>query len=143
MMEYQNIMTRMLGADSFPYRNITVNNMVYKQAVVALNAFYFIGLQEAYDISVEVLIRELSLAETMKLAPVKKERDQTNKKLDMAKNEIRNNPSLMERARNVNSFDVELYRLAVENFCSKIVKYPDLLEKLHTTTKVKCAVPAV
>ena len=26
--EYNNIMTRMLGADSFPYRNITVNEKV-------------------------------------------------------------------------------------------------------------------
>lgn len=28
MPEYQNIQTRMLGADSFPYRNITVNDQV-------------------------------------------------------------------------------------------------------------------
>lgn len=28
MMEYQNIQTRMLGADSFPYRNVTVNQQV-------------------------------------------------------------------------------------------------------------------
>jgi hypothetical protein len=28
MHEYQNIFTRMLGADSFPYRNITVTDQV-------------------------------------------------------------------------------------------------------------------
>ncbi len=28
MPEYQNIQTRMLGADSFPYRNITITNEV-------------------------------------------------------------------------------------------------------------------
>ena len=28
MPEYQNIQTRMLGADSFPYRNVTVNEEV-------------------------------------------------------------------------------------------------------------------
>jgi hypothetical protein len=29
MHEYQNIVTRMLGADSFPYRNVTVTEEVY------------------------------------------------------------------------------------------------------------------
>ena len=28
MAEYQNIFTRMLGADSFPYRNVTIDNDV-------------------------------------------------------------------------------------------------------------------
>jgi hypothetical protein len=30
MHEYQNIVTRMLGADSFPYRNVTITEEVYK-----------------------------------------------------------------------------------------------------------------
>lgn len=70
MHEYQNIQTRMLGAravttdsqdqinisimlgaDSFPYRNITVDDTVYEQAVEALNSFFFIGIQEVYDFS--------------------------------------------------------------------------------------------
>jgi hypothetical protein len=29
MVEYQNIVTRMFGADSFPYRNITITEEVY------------------------------------------------------------------------------------------------------------------
>lgn len=138
MIEYQNIVTRMLGADSFPYRNITINQMVYKQAVFALNAFFFIGLQEAYEISVELLIRELGLFDKMSLNPIKKERDQSNPKLDFEKNNIKNNATLIERTKLLNRFDIELYKLSVEIFCSKIIKYPDLLKKLHTTTKVKC-----
>ena len=30
MPEYQNVQTRMLGADSFPYRNVTITNEVNK-----------------------------------------------------------------------------------------------------------------
>lgn len=36
MPEYQNVQTRMLGADSFPYRNVTITNKVNK-----FNSFKF------------------------------------------------------------------------------------------------------
>lgn len=138
MNEYQNIMTRMLGADSFPYRDINITAALHAKAVENLNLFYFIGLQEAYELSVQVLIRELSLADSIHLAPVKKERDQSNMALDMAKKKIRDDKRLMQRANEVNSWDVKLYERGVKSFCSKIKKYPDLLEQLHVTTKVKC-----
>jgi hypothetical protein len=138
MNEYQNIMTRMLGADSFPYRDINITADLYSKAVEALDAFFFVGLQEAYELSVEVLVRELSLADSIKLAPVKKERDQSNKQMDRAKKMIRDNKELMNRAREVNHWDAQLYERGVQAFCSKIKKYPDLLVKLHASTKVKC-----
>ena len=43
MPEYQNIQTRMLGADSFPYRNVTVNEEVY-----SLVGIYFIVLHVSF-----------------------------------------------------------------------------------------------
>ena len=61
MHEYQNIQTRMLGADSFPYRNVTVNDEVFERAVDALNRFFFIGVQEAYDFSVKVFLHEVTI----------------------------------------------------------------------------------
>ncbi len=36
MVEYNNIQTRMLGADSFPYRNITITEEVSKACYVVL-----------------------------------------------------------------------------------------------------------
>lgn len=36
MPEYQNIQTRMLGADSFPYRNITITETVISSSFVEL-----------------------------------------------------------------------------------------------------------
>ena len=77
MVEYQNIQTRMLGADSFPYRDIPITPAVYEQAVDALNHLFFVGLQEAYDISVQVMIRELGVPVQVQ---VRKERDQQNSK---------------------------------------------------------------
>lgn len=59
MHEYQNIQTRMLGADSFPYRNITIDDKVFERAVEALNKFFFIGLQEAYDFSLTVFLHKV------------------------------------------------------------------------------------
>lgn len=112
MEEYQNIMTRMLGADSFPYRNVTINDDVFKQAIDAVNNFFFVGLQEAYEISVELLIRELNLNKDAFLSPIKKERDQsTGGKIVREKNELKQNNALLQRARVVNKYDVELYAM--------------------------------
>ena len=137
MNEYQNIVTRMLGADSFPYRDINITEEIYAKATEALDAFYFIGLQEAYEISVKVLLRELGL-DSMKLSPIKKERDQSNKSLNRSKKKIKDNKLLMERTKLVNKWDAQLYERGVKAFCSKVIKYPDLLSQLHATTKVKC-----
>jgi hypothetical protein len=52
--EYHNIQTRMLGADSFPYRNITVDQEVYSKAVEALDNLFFVGMQEEFEISAKV-----------------------------------------------------------------------------------------
>jgi hypothetical protein len=52
--EYHNIQTRMLGADSFPYRNITVTKELYDKAVAALDSLFFVGVQEEFEISAKV-----------------------------------------------------------------------------------------
>jgi hypothetical protein len=42
MHEYQNIVTRMLGADSFPYRNVTVTDkVIYALVVVVVVVWLF------------------------------------------------------------------------------------------------------
>lgn len=112
MPEYHNIMTRMLGADSFPYRNIVVDDDLYDLAIKALRNFFFIGLQEEFEISVQLLLREMhfpsSIASNITIA---KEREQTsNRKISKEKKEIRTNESLMARIRIANIFDIRLYR---------------------------------
>lgn len=136
MVEYQNIQTRMLGADSFPYRNITIDEDVFCKAIDALDHLFFVGLQEAYDISVQALLREFNMSISVE---VKKERDQMNeKKIALEKLKLRNNHTLMQRVREINHYDLELYAAAVERFCKMLKKYPDLIAQLHSTSKVKC-----
>lgn len=123
MIEYNNIQTRMLGANSFPYRNIEITDevlsttrtiycshvtQIYDQAVDALDHIYFIGLQEAYEISIELMLRELGFMTTI---PVKREREQASKSQQKQKQLIVTNVSLMNRAQEVNRYDLQLYEL--------------------------------
>jgi hypothetical protein len=50
MPEYQNIITRMLGADSFPYRNITVTDKVKNLWSCSFLFIPFLGLSESYRV---------------------------------------------------------------------------------------------
>ena len=136
MVEYQNIQTRMLGADSFPYRNITITPKIYADATDALKHMFFVGIQEAYDVSVQVMLRELRVPAQVE---IKKERDQqSSKSITKQKAAIKNNTTLLARVREVNAYDVQLYRQGLSRFCATTNKYPDLVEKLHATTKVRC-----
>jgi hypothetical protein len=109
MPEYQNIQTRMLGANSFPYRNITITEDVYEQAVRALNAFFFVGLQEAYFISVKLLLREANMDKFI-VAPVVRERQQASSPEKMR---LKNDKELMQRVKDINSYDYKLYELGM------------------------------
>ncbi len=112
MPEYQNIMTRMFGADSFPYKNVTITDKVFEAAVDALDHMYFIAIQEVYDISVKVMLREFNM--THLDIPIEKERDQSvSKKVTEEKMTIKSNVTLMTRVRENNKYDVHLYSLAV------------------------------
>ena len=137
MPEYQNIQTRMLGADSFPYRNVTINDEIFNKAVDALNAFFFVGLQEVYDLSVELMQRELHTDENDQI-PVKNERNNNSGPLKKKKAAIKSNKALMERTRQLNNYDERLYFLARNRFCITLEKYPDLYAKLDTK-KVQCS----
>ena len=132
MPEYQNIQTRMLGADSFPYRNIPISEQVYKKAVDVLDKMFFVGLQEKYDLSVELLLRELKRG-PLKDHP-KKERNAGENKNKKA---LKADANLMARTKEVNDWDNKLYALAVKRFCRTIAKYPDLLVRIDTK-KVSC-----
>lgn len=137
MPEYQNIMTRMLGADSFPYRNVTITDQVYQNAVETIDRFFFIGLQEEFKISTSILVRKMH-ADEQNISIVK-ERDQQNlKQIKQQKSQIMSNSSLMQRVREVNSYDLQLYQLAVKRFCDFASKYSDLMDKIRSNGKVKC-----
>jgi hypothetical protein len=105
-------------------------------AAEAIDNIFFVGIQEAYDISVQVLLRELQM--DIKVS-VLKERDQGNTKLiARQKKELKENKRLMSRVNELNQVDHDLYALAVAKFCYTTSKYPDLLDLLRSTTKVQC-----
>jgi len=140
MPEYNNIQTRMLGADSFPYRNVTITREIFNAAVDAVDNAYFVGLQEAYEISVKLMMRELNLHSnsTKGDPPILKERDNTvSKSIKANKAAILGNKALMKRIGDINNWDRHLYRVATERFCQTVKKYPDLLQQLKAT-KVRC-----
>lgn len=110
MVEYQNIQTRMLGADSFPYRNISISDEVFEKAVDTIDRFFFIGLQEEFDLSAVLLSRELGL-DDRNVTVVKEREQQGMKQIKAKKAEITSNSSLMARVREVNDYDIRLYKL--------------------------------
>ena len=136
MPEYNNIQTRMLGANSFPYKNITVTQALFDTAVDALDNMYFVGIQEVYDLSVKVMLRELNFKGTLEVV---KERDQaSNKKMKREKESIRNNATLVSKIRDVNEWDRKLYLVAVKKFCDTARKYSDLYALVQRSGKVRC-----
>lgn len=137
MPEYQNIMTRMLGADSFPYRNVTVTKEVFAAAVEALEHFFFVGIQEEFSLSSAALAREMGLSDGN--VTVLKEREQQGmKQIKQRKAELIKNEPLMKRLREVNNYDIQLYNLAIKRFCQGIAKHADLFDKLVAHGKVDC-----
>jgi hypothetical protein len=135
MLEYQNIQTRMLGADSFPYRAVEISDEVFTKAKEALQNFFFVGIQEQYDLSVELLQRQLGVHVVQQVENV---RENSNPRTKALKDRIRHDTQLVARTRQVNDWDVQLYALGVRRFCKDLAKYPDLLAKLDTK-KVDCA----
>mmetsp|Transcript_9573 Transcript_9573/g.15777 ORF Transcript_9573/g.15777 Transcript_9573/m.15777 type:complete len:358 (+) Transcript_9573:290-1363(+) len=137
MPEYQNIQTRMLGADSFPYRNITVTEKVFQKAMDALDHLYFIGLQEAFELSSLALLRRANVS---MLPEIKKERDQSSGTGRIAKDKaaLRASSLVMQRAREVNNYDLRLYSAVVHKFCKMLKSFPDLHVLLEKNEKVHC-----
>jgi hypothetical protein len=67
---------------------------------------FFVGLQEAYALSVEVMLRELGSSVQPK---IKKERQDVSKKMLRNKLAVTTNVTLMDKAAAANSYDIRLY----------------------------------
>jgi hypothetical protein len=119
MPEYQNIQTRMLGADSFPYRNITITDEVFDKAVDSINQFFFIGLQEEFEISAKILIRLMGIPkDKWNEISLANEREQgSNKQIKKQKQEILDDIELMGKVREFNDYDIRLYKLGKSCGC--------------------------
>ena len=74
----------------------------------AVDNIFFVGIQEAYEFSVELLLREFDMKLDIEL-PTERQ-DLSNKKLKRDKDAVKNNQDLMTRAEAVNAFDMRLYK---------------------------------
>ena len=91
------------------YYDLFIASQVYESAVAAIDRIFFIGVQEAYDLSVKILLREMNM--TLDI-DIQREREQgTSNQMKKRKEEIKRNATLLQRVREVNSYDVELYKL--------------------------------
>ena len=93
-------------------RNITITKQLFEAAVEALEGIFFIGIQEAYEISVKVLLREMNMSHID--IPIEKERDMNTKTLVEQKNKIKKDDKLMARVRAINAEDIALYQIGVQ-----------------------------
>jgi hypothetical protein len=82
---------------------------VYQKAEDALQHLFFIGLQEEFQISSELLLREMAMTDKLPAPEIKKERDQSTGSTSEQKAAIKGNAELMRRAREVNQYDLRLY----------------------------------
>ena len=81
---------------------------VYESAVEALNHIFFVGLQEEFEVSSEIIVREFDLKMDVN---VTKERDQSNEKIASQKAALKADKKLMKKLRDVNHYDIALYKL--------------------------------
>lgn len=79
----------------------------------ALNRIFFVGVQEEFDISAELLLREMDVEMAVN---VTKERDQSNEKSSQLKAKLKGNKALMQRLKEINHYDVALYGLGEMTF---------------------------
>ncbi len=107
-------------------------SQVFQAAVAALNEIFFVGLQEEYDLSVELMIKMFNST-----IPVKNNRERLNK-VEKPKLALLTNKRLMKLAEEVNSFDNRLYEIAVSRYCSFVNQFADLKIKQKKNGKVSC-----
>jgi hypothetical protein len=93
---------------SLTYSDSLIPPQVYESAVEAIDHIFFIGVQEAYDLSVKILLREMNM--TLDI-DIQREREQgTSNQMKKRKEEIKRNATLLQRVREVNSYDIALYQ---------------------------------
>ena len=115
---------------------------MYESAVEALSGLFFVGLQEHYEVSVKLLLRELDMGDLP--VTIERDRDQANtmyaRRIAREKRALEKNNALMTRTREVNKYDMQLYNHALSRFCETIQRHPDLYKEAQRNKKspLKC-----
>ena len=120
----------------FPSTHFVSTLQVYNLAIEAMNNIFFIGIQEEYNLSVEVMLRELRV--TLKTKITKERNQQQDSYIKAQHLALKNNKKLIARVRSLNSHDAALYDSAYLRFCTTIKKYPDLYKKMKERSRNQC-----
>ena len=123
MPEYQNILVKMFARDKFPYFNATLTQADVRLAKERLSKFLIVGINEAYDASVQLLLA---------LTGVKLRDDQIHLPAAMTstyaedyerfKLKAKTQVALRERIQAANELDIDLYQWSVGIFCKKLLQ---------------------
>jgi hypothetical protein len=121
MPEYHNILVKMFARDQFPYFNATLTPADLAKAKSRLSTFLVVGINEAYDASVQLLL---------KLTGVTLRDDQIHLPAAMTstysgdhesfKQRVREDPALARQIYDANALDVDLYEWGVRKFCTDL-----------------------
>jgi len=126
MIEYQNIATRMLGADSFPYRNVKVSTMTLEIAKDSLERCALVGIQEAFRTS--VLLFEILMGLPPFQLTITQERMHNSERKQKFIDDLARNKTRQKLVQEKHSYDFKLYQYGVSLFCKKVIEH-ELMEK--------------
>ena len=139
MQEYRNIMCRMFGANSHPYRNVPITPQMFRMAQAQLDGCEVVGIAEAYRTSMKLMLHVLNASHRSFAAP---ERSRLGGKRgvsgkggaggdsDVHRNVAASEPFRAALAKNatrraliaaMNRFDVRLYHRGRARFCRDLV----------------------
>ena len=119
--EYHNVLIKMFARDLFPYFNATLDRKDLLLAKSRLSKFLVVGINEAYDASVQLLLTLTGV--TLRDDQIHLPASMTSSYSadhEVLKARARVEPELARRIRDANSLDVELYEWSVVGFCKKI-----------------------
>lgn len=121
MPEYHNILIKMFARDQFPYFNATLTEADLANARRKLGKFLVVGINEAYDASVQLLLAltGVTLRDDQIHLPAAMTSTYSADHEDL-KARVRTDPILAGRIHRANSMDVELYEWSVRTFCRQL-----------------------
>jgi len=124
MPEYQNILVKMFARNQFPYFNASLAQADVALASSRLVRFALVGINEAYDASVQLLLRILGVTlreDQIHLPPAMS--SSWPQDYEEFKAKLKTNAELRGRILDANSLDLDLYQWALSEFCSKLRMY--------------------
>mmetsp|Transcript_45679 Transcript_45679/g.92208 ORF Transcript_45679/g.92208 Transcript_45679/m.92208 type:complete len:515 (+) Transcript_45679:73-1617(+) len=121
MPEYHNILVKMFSRDAFPYFNATLTQQDLDLSIKRLDTFVVVGLNEAYDASVQLLLALLGV--TLRDDQIHLPAAMTSTYSgdhEKFKAEVRDDHTLAARIQDANSVDAQLFEWSVDVFCKKL-----------------------